>query len=66
MSEAIVKSLYIMKRVPALLAIYGLLSSILGELLQSTNIGWSAIFQSVGILLIALAVCRMLIDRSFL
>lgn len=65
MSPSIVRLLYIsiMKRVPTLLAIYGLLFLITGDLLQDSFIGWSAICNSIGIILVALAVCRMLIDR---
>lgn len=53
-----------MSRVSALLAIYGLLFSILGELIGGSSIGWSAIFLIAGVLLIALAVCRMLGERA--
>lgn len=62
MNPSIVRLLYIMKRVPALLAIYGLLFLILGDLLQNEYIGWSSILLVAGMMLITLAICRMIID----
>lgn len=52
-----------MTRVTALLAIYGLLFLMLGDLLASTFIGWSAIFTVAGMLLVTLCICRMVMDR---